>query len=53
MQCGVPGVAHIGGKDWTPVIERALQLPGFTEADCKEFPDKKVTVGFGHNAGGG
>lgn len=44
---GWPGLSHIGkDKDFTPVIERALELPGF-EAD----EDKgTVLVGFGHNA---
>ncbi len=43
---GWPNVAHIEDKDFTPVIKRALDLPGFQE-------DKEagsVTVGFGHEA---
>ncbi|MDY6850898.1 MAG: hydroxylamine reductase [Thermodesulfobacteriota bacterium] len=43
---GWPGVVHIADKDFTPVIERALALPGFTEDTDKD----EVTVGFGHNA---
>jgi hydroxylamine reductase len=43
---GWPGVAHIADKDFTPVIERALALPGFSE----DVEKKAVTVGFGHNA---
>jgi hydroxylamine reductase len=46
--CGLvawPGVRHIAGRDFAPVIERALQLPGFPEA-----PGKDILVGFGHNA---
>lgn len=35
-----------GIPDYTPVIEKALSLPGFTEA----VPPKSVTVGFAHNA---
>jgi hydroxylamine reductase len=43
---GWPGVPHISNRDYTPVIKRALELPGFT-ADTK---GKSVTVGFGRNA---
>jgi hydroxylamine reductase len=47
-----PGVAHIeernGTKDFTPVIERALALGGWTAADAEY--DKTVLVGFGHEA---
>jgi hydroxylamine reductase len=42
-----PGVQHIGpDKDFTPVIECALANPGFAE----DAPEKKITIGFGHNA---
>ena len=55
---------HIPNKDFTPLIERAQQLPGFTSADVKaaERGDsvaviaghntgrRSVTVGFGHAA---
>jgi len=43
---GWPGAKHIADKDFTPVIRKALEMPGFQE-------DKKtgsVTVGFGHHA---
>ena len=43
---GFPGVTHIPDKDFTPVIEKALALPGFTE----DREGKTVTVGFGRNA---
>jgi len=43
---GFPGVTHIADKDFTPVIEKALELPGFTE----DREGKTVTVGFGRNA---
>ena len=43
---GFPGVTHIAEKDFTPVIEKALELPGFTE----DREGKTVTVGFGRNA---
>ncbi len=47
--CGIvawPGVPHITNRDFTPVIERALELPGFPE----DTNGKSVMVGFGHNA---
>jgi hydroxylamine reductase len=44
---GWPGVAHIGGeKGFTPVIEKALEMPGFVE----DLDAGYVTVGFGHAA---
>ncbi len=43
---GWPGVQHITDKDFTPVIEKALSLPGFTESSN----GKKVMVGFARNA---
>lgn len=43
---GFPGVPHISGKDFGPVIARALELPGYpTDVEAKT-----VTVGFGRNA---
>ena len=50
MPPAAPGVAHMKTKDFSTVIKRAQQLPGFTAADCAKFPQKNVTVGFGHNA---
>jgi hydroxylamine reductase len=43
---GWPGVHHIADKDFTPVIEMALELPGFTE----DQNGKQVMVGFARNA---
>ena len=43
---GWPGVTHIAEKDFTPVIEKALELPGFAE----DTNGKSVMVGFGRNA---
>lgn len=48
---GYPGMLHIGeDKDFTPIIEKAMELGGFTED--KEFTGinggNKVTTGFGH-----
>ncbi|MDD2321805.1 MAG: hydroxylamine reductase [Geobacteraceae bacterium] len=40
-----PGIQHIEGWDFSPVIEKALSLPGFPDA-----PGKEILVGFGHNA---
>ncbi|MEE9611771.1 MAG: hydroxylamine reductase [Desulfatiglandales bacterium] len=43
---GWPGIAHIADKDFTPVIERALAMQGFTE----DVNGRKVMAGFGRNA---
>jgi len=43
---GYPGVPHITGKDFSPVIQKAQQLPGFQE----DMEGKTVLVGFGRNA---
>lgn len=43
---GWPGVTHIDDRDYSPVIERALALPGFPE----DVPGKTVHVGFMRNA---
>jgi hydroxylamine reductase len=43
---GWPGTPHVTGGDFSPVIKRALELPGF-QADME---GKYVTVGFGRNA---
>jgi len=40
-----PGVQHMSNRDFTPVIQRAMELPGFSEA-----PGKDILVGFGHQA---
>lgn len=45
-----PGLTHIaavnGKKDFTPVIEKAIQAGGFKQ----DVPDKEILVGFGHHA---
>ncbi|MDY0003846.1 MAG: hydroxylamine reductase [Polyangia bacterium] len=41
-----PGVAHVQGPDFGPVIEAALEAPGFSD----DGPDQTILVGFGHNA---
>ena len=43
---GWPGIRHIADKDFSPVIEQALELPGFAE----DTDRGAVTVGFGRNA---
>ena len=48
-----PGVTHIGeDKDFTPVIEKALELGGYTEDTTFTGINggSTVTTGFGHNA---
>lgn len=40
-----PGVRHIFHRNFAPVIEAALEAPGFTE----NGPNRTVTVGFGRN----
>lgn len=42
---GWPGLVHCENHDFTPVINKALELPGFTD----DVPGKTVTVGFGRN----
>ncbi|NVM23735.1 MAG: hydroxylamine reductase [Desulfobacterales bacterium] len=43
---GWPGVVHIADKDFAPVIEKALAMPGFAE----DNKDRHVMCGFGRNA---
>jgi hydroxylamine reductase len=42
---GWPGVIHISGKDFSPVIEKSLSMPGFPE----DIKGKDVMVGFARN----
>jgi len=41
---GWPGVTHIVGRDFSPVIETAKAMPGFKETK----PAKNILTGFGH-----
>jgi hydroxylamine reductase len=41
-----PGIEHISDKDFSPVIKKALELPGFQD----DLEGKSVLVGFGRNA---
>ena len=47
---GMPECLHIeevnGKKDFTPIIQKALELGGWQEDE----PEKRITIGFGHNA---
>ena len=43
---GWPGVVHIAGRDFSPVIQAALAAPGFAE----DAPEKTILTGFGRNA---
>jgi hydroxylamine reductase len=43
---GWPGITHIPDLNFKPVIDKALELPGFTE----DANGRSVMVGFAHNA---
>jgi len=43
---GWPGIRHIDGHDFTPIVEQALALPGFAEDGPAQF----ITVGFGRHS---
>jgi hydroxylamine reductase len=43
---GWPGVKHISNGNFKPVIDRALELPGFTE----DYEGRYVMTGFARNA---
>jgi hydroxylamine reductase len=43
---GWPGVNHIGDKDFSPAIDKALEMSGFSETE----EGRSVTVGFARNA---
>jgi hydroxylamine reductase len=43
---GWPGIPHISDYNFQPVIDRALELPGFKE----DHVEQEVTVGFARNA---
>lgn len=47
--CGLvqwPGAVHVEGRDFSPVIEAALEAPGFSE----DAPEKKILIGFARNS---
>ena len=41
-----PGVTHVDKSDFSPVIEAALEAPGF----ASDEPEKRITIGFARNA---
>jgi hydroxylamine reductase len=43
---GYPGITHISDYNFTPVIQKALDMPGFSE----DIEGKTVMTGFGRNA---
>lgn len=43
---GWPGLSHIGDRDFSPIIEKALELPGFAE----DGEPRQVMTGFARNA---
>lgn len=43
---GWPGVTHVENGQFDPVIQKALEMPGFPDDEDRGT----VTVGFGHNA---
>ena len=45
-EVGWPGIRHVADKDFGPLINRALEMPGYTE----DLDKGAVTVGFGHAA---
>lgn len=42
---GWPGCTHIADDNFTPVIKKALEMPGFTKTEA----EKRITTGFGRN----
>lgn len=42
---GWPGAVHVGNEDFSAVIKKALELPGFTD----DVETTSVNVGFGRN----
>ncbi|UCD88318.1 MAG: hydroxylamine reductase [Desulfobacterales bacterium] len=43
---GWPGIPHIADKNFSPVIEKAMEMPGFSE----DTNGRNVMCGFGRNA---
>jgi hydroxylamine reductase len=41
---GMPGLTHLNKNNLKPLIDRALELPGYTE----DRQDMEILVGFGH-----
>ncbi len=49
-EAGWPGVAHISNGDYSPVIAKALDLPGFAGDTPRDTEGRQVMVGFARNA---
>ena len=43
-----PGVTHLKNGDFGPIIKRAMEMPGFSEADAAAGNKTRVLTGFGH-----
>ncbi len=43
---GWPGVTHVSKQNLKPLVDQALELPGYAE----DKPDMEVLVGFGHKS---
>ncbi len=43
---GWPGITHVQNGDFKKVIDRALAMPGFSEADAASGSQKRVLTGF-------
>ncbi len=44
-EVGVAASAHLPGTDYSAVVQKALEMPGFSHEPAEA---KYVTVGFGH-----
>ena len=42
-----PGVTHLKNGDFGPIIKRAMEMPGFSEADAAAGNKTRVLAGFG------
>jgi len=47
---GYPGVKHISDMDFTPVVQQALAMDGFTGDEAMTKTATTVLTGFGHEA---
>ena len=51
---GWEGIKHIQSgsadqKDYSAVVQQALDMPGFTDRDVKREKEQSITIGFGYN----
>ncbi len=42
-----PGVTHLKNGDFGPIVKRAMEMPGFSEADAAAGNKTRVLAGFG------